>query len=206
MAFLAEHCVCAGPTSIGAVSARWQWVAAGSRMGLGAGVRDQSNECESFEVIRRRRGEGDQTWMGRMAASSVERRWFNLRRSRRWRPSKQCSLAPLHRILQQGRSPGDISARRRECAEGQGASSGASGSSCARTATRWWRRNRRPSVTVPHLGQPKEVQLRKSTRARRKSVKVHGPQWACNRCEAQREGVKGRSRKEMVERLSGDDN
>ncbi|XP_066320522.1 uncharacterized protein [Miscanthus floridulus] len=42
-------------------------------------------------------------------------------------------------------------------------------------------------VTVPHLGQPKDVQLRRSTRARRKSVKTHGPQWTCNRCEAQRE-------------------
>jgi hypothetical protein len=43
-------------------------------------------------------------------------------------------------------------------------------------------------VTVPHLGGTEEVQKRRSTRARRKSVRVHGPHWACIRCEAQREG------------------
>jgi hypothetical protein len=37
-------------------------------------------------------------------------------------------------------------------------------------------------VTVPHLLQPREAQRRKSTRARRKNVRVLGPQWACNRC------------------------
>lgn len=43
-------------------------------------------------------------------------------------------------------------------------------------------------VTAPHLGRPKhDPQPRRSGRAKRRNVKVHGPEWACNKCEAQSE-------------------
>ncbi|CAD6232093.1 unnamed protein product [Miscanthus lutarioriparius] len=83
MAFVAERCACAGPASLGAVAAaaaprghrsvRLCALAVGSSGGrgavrgvvsLGAGVGDQSNECESSEVFGTRRGDDDRTWVG----------------------------------------------------------------------------------------------------------------------------------------------
>ena len=40
-------------------------------------------------------------------------------------------------------------------------------------------------VTVPHLGRPQEAQQpKRSNRARRKSAKFQGLEWACNCCVA----------------------